>query len=105
MSLLLRYSSAQVKTLDVKCCDGSNSTSTYFDLSCKMVSFLESYSLVVITTNCVDLSCIKIVISGLEIGSLIPNLSKNVMLPLNLAALTLNSLLRTPFHKIKIHFP
>ena len=85
MSLLLRYSSAQVKTLDLKCCDGSNCTSTCCDLSCKMVSILESDSLVLITTNCFDLFCVGIVTSGLEISSLIPNFSKNVTLPFTLS--------------------
>ena len=93
MSLLLRYSSVQVKPLDLKCYDRSNSTSTYCDLylSCKMVSFLRSNLLVLIITNCFHLSCIKIVISGLEISSLIPNYSKDVMFPLNLAGLTSKS--------------
>ena len=62
-----------------------------------MVSILESYSLVLITTNCFDLSFIKIAISGSEISSLIPNFSKDVTFPLNLAALTLNYLLRNSF--------
>ena len=54
-----------------------------------MVSILES------VLNC---SALKFVISGLEISSLIPNFSKDLTFPLNLAALTLNSLLRIQFN-------
>ena len=82
----------------------NNSTSTCCDLSCKMDSISESYPLVLITTNCFDLSCIKIVISGLEISSLTPNFSDIVAFPLNLVALTLNSLLRNSFSQDKNTF-
>ena len=82
----------------------NNSTSTYCDLSCKMDSVSESYPLVLITTNCFDLSCIKIVISGLEISSLTSNFSDIVAFPLNLVALTLNSLLRNSFSQDKNTF-